>query len=660
MLTTRNRLQKLIGVWILLFGVGSAIAQNGPTFNAGQDPKPNGKAWQKVNNMSDEFNNGFNSDKWIKNPTGNGWTWIGRAPGLFEEENVSVAGGALKVLTKKFSTPKTVNGKTWTHGGGIVRSKNAGEAGWYFECRMKANVTNMSSTFWLMTPPSDCNTVKKLELDIQECIGKTTSQTATWAQTWDQIYHSNMIERTSGCVQDAVQIQGSVAMPAKANSRYFVYGCWWKSPNEARFYLDGVYQYSVIPNVPFNEQMFLQMAIETYDWNPIPANETIFDTASADDRSTKYDWIRVWKLVDDTSCTDEVAFNPPTQIGQTTSHQIDVNYTACTNRDIIVEFWDNQWIASAKKTVSAGSGTTSLTVNLPSAPTVGSNYIWKVSIRPEGTTWTSNLDFEQVTNVAVVAQTPYGGTPWPLPGRIEAEDYDQGGEGIGYHDTDASNNGGAYRSQGVDLQTTGDANGDYNVGWMETGEWLEYTANFTVSQLYNFYIRAASNTGNGKFKILLDGNDVSGVKQVSNTGGWQTYQTITITDVNVSAGTHTVRIEVVESGMNLNFWSAWQGSGARFGVEENDLPVLSVNVYPVPLGEIKNLNIELQKSEAGDIQMQLVNVAGQIVWQQIRKDLKPGTHQITLSGEQIQGIRSGVYFLKVTSGKQTRLTRILF
>ena len=40
-------------------------------------------------------------------------------------------------------------------------------------------------------------------------------------------------------------------------------------------------------------------------------------------------------------------------------------------------------------------------------------------------------------------QTPYRGLPAPFPGRVEAEDYDHGGEGVAYHDTDPTNAGGA-------------------------------------------------------------------------------------------------------------------------------------------------------------------------------------------------------------------------
>lgn len=37
---------------------------------------------------------------------------------------------------------------------------------------------------------------------------------------------------------------------------------------------------------------------------------------------------------------------------------------------------------------------------------------------------------------------PYGGTAAAVPGTIEAEEFDLGGEGVGYSDTDAVNNPG--------------------------------------------------------------------------------------------------------------------------------------------------------------------------------------------------------------------------
>ncbi|NJB81845.1 T9SS type A sorting domain-containing protein [Wenyingzhuangia aestuarii] len=286
---------------LILFCSFVVNAQNAPTFN--NDPKPVGKAWQKVENMSDEFNNGtvFDTNKWHKNPTGNGWSWIGREPGLFEEDAVVVSGGNLRCTVLKYNTPKVVNGKTWLYRGGIIRSLNSAGAGHYFEAKMKANATEMSSTFWLK-PRITCG--KNLELDIQECIGQTGPLTQSYAQGWDSIMHSNMFNFKTDCGPDeTVQIQGSVITAEKNHSRYFIYGCYVESPTKVHFYLDGVYQYSITPPRPYDLDMFITMAMETYDWNPVPAGGGKVASGTWAERTTQYDWVRTWKLVDAPSTT---------------------------------------------------------------------------------------------------------------------------------------------------------------------------------------------------------------------------------------------------------------------------------------------------------------------------------------------------------------------
>lgn len=263
------------------------------------NPTPAGKKWTKVENMTDEFDDDtFDDSKWHRDATTDGFGWIGRAPGLFEADNVTVSDGNLNVTTEKFDNPKVVNGNTFTHGGAIVRSKNSGGAGMYYECRMKANKTVMSSTFWLSFKE---NCPRKLELDIQECVGRVHSGTAAWATNFDNIYHSNIFlhKRTcNGITNEEARSQKGVTLTEKNDSRYFVYGCWWKSPTEVLFYLDGAYSFTLTPPTDYDIEGFLTMAIETYDWNPIDPAGSIFETGSFDDLTTKYDWIRTWKLED--------------------------------------------------------------------------------------------------------------------------------------------------------------------------------------------------------------------------------------------------------------------------------------------------------------------------------------------------------------------------
>ncbi len=153
---------------------------------------------------------------------------------------------------------------------------------------------------------------------------------------------------------------------------------------------------------------------------------------------------------------------------------------------------------------------------------------------------------------APVAQTPYGGTPWPIPGKIEAENYDLGGQGVSFNETTAGNAGNAYRTDDVDIETTADTGGGYNVGWIAQGEWLEYTVDVTAGT-YTLEARVASANSGGSFHIELDGVNISGAITVPNTGDWQTFQTVTIPNLSLSAGEKIMRIAMDASWFNINY-----------------------------------------------------------------------------------------------------------
>ncbi len=171
-----------------------------------------------------------------------------------------------------------------------------------------------------------------------------------------------------------------------------------------------------------------------------------------------------------------------------------------------------------------------------------------------------------------------------IPGRIEAEDYDLGGEGIAYHDNDTGNNGGQYRSDAVDIESCNE--GGYNVGWMAANEWLEYTVKVAYAGSYNINIRVASQNTGGNFHIEFNGIDKTGNIHVPATGGWQTWTTVSATAV-LSAGTQIMRFANANSGdeYNINYFNIaanfvipdcdFDGDGTAFDL--NDLVLMCQN-----------------------------------------------------------------------------------
>ena len=66
--------------------------------------------------------------------------------------------------------------------------------------------------------------------------------------------------------------------------------------------------------------------------------------------------------------------------------------------------------------------------------------------------------------------SPFSGVALAIPGWVQAEDFDNGGQGVGYSDGTSGNSGGVYRATDVDIGTT--SSGGYAVGWTVAGEWL--------------------------------------------------------------------------------------------------------------------------------------------------------------------------------------------
>ncbi len=275
----------------------AASAQTQPCFVPGQDPKPAGAAWELVESMSDDFDGDtLDLTKWQSDPLANGWVWEGRPPALFKASNVTLRDGMMAVTVGKLDEPVVHGERRYTHQGAIVRSLQPGQPGWYFECRMKANATVMSSTFWLMSKEADPDALKKLETDIQECVGRTTELTQPWAKRWDQVFHSNLIHRTNRHNRKAVQQQRGEETATRNCERFYVYGAWWKSPDEVQFFLDGKLAYTLQPPVAWDVPAFIQMAVETYAWNPIPPDGGLVESGTWEQRTTLYDWVRTWRL----------------------------------------------------------------------------------------------------------------------------------------------------------------------------------------------------------------------------------------------------------------------------------------------------------------------------------------------------------------------------
>jgi beta-glucanase (GH16 family) len=108
---------------------------------------------------------------------------------------------------------------------------------------------------------------------------------------------------------------------------------------------------------------------------------------------------------------------------------------------------------------------------------------------------------------------------------------------------------------GVQTETTTDAGGGQNVGYIETGDWMAYNSiTVPTSGSYKIEYRVASLSGGGRLSQDLNaGAIVLGAVDVPSTGGWQNWTTISQT-VNINAGTYNFGIYAAAGGWNINWF----------------------------------------------------------------------------------------------------------
>ena len=164
------------------------------------------------------------------------------------------------------------------------------------------------------------------------------------------------------------------------------------------------------------------------------------------------------------------------------------------------------------------------------------------------------------------ARGPFGngGQPWNtttnwvnnfLTGtlHLEAENFDTGGEGVAYHELTSINTGGQYRTnEAVDIESTTDTGGGYDVAGTAAGEWLEYTIWVQNPGYYNLALRYATPNNNCAVQALGYGRDKTGTWTLPATGSYSTWQTAT-QQVFLEWGRQKLRLNILNGGFNLNW-----------------------------------------------------------------------------------------------------------
>ena len=267
---------------------------------------------------------------------------------------------------------------------------------------------------------------------------------------------------------------------------------------------------------------------------------------------------------------------------------------------------------------------------------LGSHTVKAIAIDNEG-----NESSDQITVMISVPQGPYNGVVHPIPGVIEAEEFDVGGNNSAYYDntpgSEVSPVVNFRTDEDVDIEACTDQGGGYNIGYGIAGEWLEYSSNVVKTGLYDLDLRIACDGDGRTISIEANGVVVTADVVVPNTGGWQVWQTITVKDVELTEGEQIIRVVIGDVDyVNLNYI---EFRALVTGV--NDVSH-SVAVYPNPF------ETSFTVSEGEKYSYSIVTVLGE--------EVEQGTNAQLALGENLE---KGTYVLKLVDQKGSSFNQMI-
>lgn len=234
---------------------------------------------------------------------------------------------------------------------------------------------------------------------------------------------------------------------------------------------------------------------------------------------------------------------------------------------------------------------------------------------------TINLKVKEISNSCSPdsVMTSFSVQTFPaIPGKIEAESY-----------VDMS---------GIQTQATSDSGGGLNVGYIDTGDWLDYMIKVPKTTTYDVSFRLASypSTGAGAFK-LMNGSITLATVNVQKTTGWQDWATQS-TRVSLSAGNQKLRIAVTAAGFNLN-WINFVDPQTAITDTKTEMDSFDIR------HQGSNIVFDFNKiSRSGnDSVLRIFSMSGQVVASQI---INSGTNTVLYNKSDF---KSGVYIANYQS-----------
>ncbi|QQS35842.1 MAG: cellulase family glycosylhydrolase [Ignavibacteriales bacterium] len=259
-----------------------------------------------------------------------------------------------------------------------------------------------------------------------------------------------------------------------------------------------------------------------------------------------------------------------------------------------------------------------------------------------------------------------------VPGIINAVDYDMGRNNSAYSDVDyhniqgnggpAYNSGWSYRNDGVDIEASSHpfSNG-FNIAFIQTGEYVNYTIDVQQSGLYDINIEYAANQSGGNMLLRMDGNNITNPLSLPVTGGWQNWSTLVVPDIWLPQGTHTFSVNFYFGGFNIAFYE-FVLTVSDVEDESNTINEFKLEQnYPNPFNPTTKIQFTLPSVETGHapslhVTLKIFDVLGNEVATLVDGYKETGKHEVNFDAS---GLASGIYYYQLKAGSFIQTNKMM-
>lgn len=265
--------------------------------------------------------------------------------------------------------------------------------------------------------------------------------------------------------------------------------------------------------------------------------------------------------------------------------------------------------------------------------TAGSHTINVVAITNKGE------EVKGTASVKVVEPNkPYGGKAAVIPGKIEAENYDEGAAGMAYSDKSegnvCDNFTNFYRKDDVDIKEITDGAA---IGSFQGGEWMSYTVDVQEDGEYNVIIRLGEGNDSGALTVEFDKSNAKQEVKVGKVGAWGDFKEVTAKEMTLVKGEQNMVITNTGDWIDVD-WVKFEKVGST-GVAETS--IASVSVVPNPASSV----IEIRG--VAPVKVEVVSLSGAVV---------KSSNENVIS---ISDLRNGNYLVRVVTENGVMVKKLI-